>query len=149
MQIELSREQYRQLLILIFLGEWVANGSQLDEQAKQALQATADHIYALAQQYGADDWVEYCEECGVYHANETMEEALFPLIDEYDEETFWDVLSHHLAYRDVVTAAGQDKEFTKEMEMRLWRRKEQYEQEFQKHGLEHVRLVFHGGKRGR
>ncbi|SFU48405.1 hypothetical protein [Alicyclobacillus macrosporangiidus] len=147
MQIELTREQYRHLLVLMFLGEWLVNGTQMDESRRRAIQETADYIYAMASQFGAEDWVEFCDECGVHHANQAMEDALFPIIDEYDEETFWDVLSHHLAYRDVMTQAGPDQEFTKEMEMKLWRRKEQYEQEFQKHGLDHVRLVFHGGKR--
>ncbi|GGJ00240.1 hypothetical protein GCM10010885_06830 [Alicyclobacillus cellulosilyticus] len=146
MQIELTPEQYRKLLMLIFLGEWILNGSAANEDGREAVQDVADYIYSLAHQFGAEDWVEYCDNCGGYHANQAMEEVLLPFIDEYDEETFWDVLSHHLAYRDVMATVGPDQEMTKELELKLWRRKEQYEQEFQKHGLDHVRLVFHGGK---
>lgn len=154
MQVELTREQYRQLLVLLFLGEWVANETLPEGERRAELQQVADYLYAMAPNFACEDWVEYCEDCGSHHANEAMEQALFPIIDEYDEDTFWDVLSHHLAYRDVMIAAGsndkdRDKDIPKELEMRLWRRKEQYEQEFQKHGLDHVRLVFHGGKRGK
>ncbi|MCL6548177.1 MAG: hypothetical protein K6T30_04615 [Alicyclobacillus sp.] len=149
LSIELTPEQYRRLLILVFLGEWIINGSALDEERRKDLRDVADYIYSLADRFAAEDWVEYCSECGGHHANERMENELFPIVDEYDEETFWDVLSYHLAYRDVMTTAGPDQELTKELEMRLWRRKEQYDQEFEKHGLDHVRLVFHGGKKRR
>jgi hypothetical protein len=147
--IELTKEQYRALLALIFLGEWVVNGANPTDDYLKLLHDTADHIYAHAHEFDADDWVEYCHECGAYHANEQMEDQLLPLVDEYDEETFWDVLSHHLAYRDIMMTVGPEQEMTKELEMKLWRRKEQYDQEFRKHGLDHVRLVFPGGKKGR
>ncbi|GMA51480.1 hypothetical protein GCM10025857_28370 [Alicyclobacillus contaminans] len=149
MHIELTKDQYRRLLALVFLGEWVANGAVPHEDRRRDLQEVADHIYSFARQFDAEDWVEYCQDCGVFHANEAMEEALLPMLDEYDEDVFWDVLSHHLAYRDVMVSVGPDKEFSKEMEMKLWRRKEQYDQEFQRHGLDHVRLVFPGGKKGK
>ncbi|MCY0876876.1 MAG: hypothetical protein OWT28_11490 [Firmicutes bacterium] len=148
MQIELTNEQYRKLAALIFLGEWIVGGGEKEEDTRQALKEAADDFYALAPQFLATDWIDHCPDCGGIHANQVMEEDLLPLVDEYDENTFWDVLSHHLAYRDV-TVASDTEAIPKELEMRLWRRKEQYEQEFQKHGLDHVRLVFHGGKRGR
>ncbi|CAM3846920.1 hypothetical protein ALPO108162_08920 [Alicyclobacillus pomorum] len=149
MKIELTNEQYRRLLALLFLGEWVANGPTPYEDRRKDLQEVVDYIFSFAREFDAEDWVEYCEDCGAYHPSQAMEEALLPILDEYDEDVFWDVLSHHLAYRDVMVTAGPTKEMSKEMEMRLWRRKEQYDQEFQKHGLEHVRLVFHGGKKAR
>lgn len=149
MQLEMSDEQFRALLKLVFLGEWMANGASLQNGPDEMLQATADAIYAQAAAFSAEDWVKYCEDCGVYHPNEAMEESMVPFVDKYDEETFWDVLSHHLAYRDLMVTNDneKEKELTKGMEMRLWRRKEQYEQEFRQHGLDHVRLVFHGGKK--
>lgn len=148
MQIELTNTQYRKLAALIFLGEWIVGGGEKEEETRKELQAAADAFYALAPSFEAGDWIEHCPDCGGIHANQVMEESLLPLVDEYDENTFWDVLSHHLAYRDV-TVASDGEPLPKEFEMRLWRRKEQYEQEFQKHGLDHVRLVFHGGKRSR
>lgn len=148
LQMELTPEQYRHLVTLMFLGEWMVNGLP-PERRPQGLQETADHVYALAEQFGCGDWIKYCEDCGAYHANQAMEDALLPIVDEYDEETFWDVLSHHLAYRDVMLGADADAELTPALEMRLWRRKEQYQQEFDKHGLDHVRMVFPGGKDGR
>lgn len=148
MQIELTNEQYRKLAALVFLGEWLLGGGEKEEHSRKELQDAANDFYALAPSFSAGDWIEHCPDCGGIHANQIMEEALLPLVDEYDENTFWDVLSHHLAYRDI-TVSSDAQQLEKEMEMRLWRRKEQYEQEFQKHGLDHVRLVFHGGKRSR
>jgi hypothetical protein len=148
LQIELTNEQYRHLVTLLFLGEWMINGIPPEHRRKE-LQEVADYIYSFADQFGASDWIEYCEDCGACHANQRMEDELLPIVDEYDEETFWDVLSHHLAYRDVMLGADPDQELTPALEMRLWRRKEQYQQEFDKHGLDHVRLVFPGGKSGR
>ncbi|MCL6631205.1 MAG: hypothetical protein K6T63_01110 [Alicyclobacillus herbarius] len=148
MQIDLTPEQYRHLVTLMFLGEWVINGLP-PERRPQQLQEVADYIYTLAEEFGASDWIGYCEDCGAWHPNQSMEETLLPIVDEYDEETFWDVLAHHLAYRDVMLGADPDAELTPALEMRLWRRKEQYQQEFDKHGLDHVRLVFPGKKSGR
>jgi len=147
MQIELSNAQFRALIKLVYLGEWMVNGASPQDVPDDTLQAAADALYAYGPKFDAQDWVKYCDECGAYHPNEAMEDATLPLIDKYDEETFWDVLSHHLAYRDLMVTADGEKELSKGMEMRLWRRKEQYEQEFRQHGLDHVRLVFHGGKK--
>ena len=149
MQIDLTNEQYRKLLVLIFLGEWMANTADAQETELTDVQDVADYLYTMAPQFGAEDWVEYCNECGGHHGNQTMEDALVPVLNDYEEETFWDMLSYHLAYRDVMLTSGPDRELSSAMEMRLWRRKEQYDQEFQKHGLDHVRLVFHGGRSAR
>ncbi|KUO96447.1 hypothetical protein [Ferroacidibacillus organovorans] len=147
MKLELSEEQYKRMLSLVFLGEWVVNGASENSEMYKDLIETADALYAMASECGADDLVQYCDGCGGHHPTPLLEEALTPIIDAYDEETFWDVLSHHLAYRDTLVQSASGEEITKEQEMRLWRRKEQYEQEFQRHGLDHVRLVFHGGKK--
>lgn len=151
LHIELTEDQYRKLVTLVFLGEWIAQGESPDQSTRKDLQEVAEFIYSFAPQFHLEDWVQYCDDCGVYHPNPQMEDALFPLVDEYDEATFWDVLSHHLAYRDVMVASGAEAKdvLPRELEMKLWRRKEQYEQEFQKHGLDHVRLVFHGGKKSK
>ncbi len=149
MQIDATPEQFRKLLTLVFLGEWVVNGSLIDEDARKALENVADEIYSLAPQFQASDWVEFCNECQSYHGNEAMENELFPLVDQYDEETFWDVLSHHLAYRDIMVGSDEDKPLPASKEMQLWRRKEQYDEEFRKHGLGNVRLVLTGGKKAR
>ncbi|MCY0902826.1 MAG: hypothetical protein OWU32_11690 [Firmicutes bacterium] len=152
MQIDLSDEQYRKLAALIFLGEWIVNGGEKEPDDRKELQSAADFFYSLAPQFAVADWIGLCPDCGNVHANQTMEDALLPMMDEYDENTFWDVLAHHMAFRDLSVTSGvsdTDRELPKEMEMRLWRRKEQYDQEFQKHGLNHVRIVLHGGKSGR
>jgi len=150
MQIDLTNEQYRKLAALVFLGEWLVNGGEKMEDTRKELQEASDAFFALAPAFGAEDWIQHCSDCGGIHANQVMEDDLLPLVDEYDESTFWDVLSHHMAYRDLtVTTGDTEQPLTKELEMRLWRRKEQYDQEFQKHGLDHVRIVLHGGKRGR
>lgn len=149
MQIELNKEQFRNLLALAFLGEWVVNGSNTETQSRDELLKTADALYAMAAASGIDEWVERCQDCGEHHANRTMEEALMPYVDQYDEQTFWDALAQHLALRDVAVGDGASEPLSAEKELHMWHRKEQYDQEFRKHGLNNVRLVLSGGKRAR
>lgn len=146
MQLDLTEEQYRRLLELAFLGEWMANGVSPETERRKDLQVLADLLYAKANEIGITDWVEYCNDCEGYHANHVMESVVSDTIDKYDETTFWEVLSHHLAYRDVMLTQDSTKDMTPALEMRLFHVKEQYQREFQKHGLDHVRLVFSGGK---
>ena len=107
MNISLTKEQYRDLLALAYLGEWVANAYEKDR--KRFMLAKAEQLlYKAAAENGCGDWIEYDPKQKLYRPTAKMEKTLRPLIDLYDENAFWDFLAERLAERDLLQARGHD-----------------------------------------
>ena len=56
MKIHFTKKEYRQLLDLVFLGDWVAS---VDEEKPSPYDALREKIYAHAKDFGFDDLIEY------------------------------------------------------------------------------------------
>lgn len=107
MKIELTKDQYRDLLSLAYLGEWVANAYEKDRK-RFLLADTQQRLYSLAGDAGCGDWIEADPKEQRLVPAASMEKALGPLIDAYDDHAFWDLLAERLAERDLVAERGHD-----------------------------------------
>lgn len=124
MKIELSEQQYRDLIELLFLGNWVANatrtGAKGDEMIEKYEQLQ-DHILTFAEQFKADDVV--IKEGSEYYTTMEFEEALMPLMEDYDDYVFWEQLASRLAKRDLLNEIGPVRRLTEQHRERMGRRK--------------------------
>ncbi len=107
MKIELTKDQYRDLLSLAYLGEWVANAYE-KERRRFLLAETQQRLYSLAGDAGCGDWIATDPTEQRLVPSAAMEKALGPLIDAYDDHAFWDLLAERLAERDLVVERGHD-----------------------------------------
>lgn len=112
MKIELSKEQYRTLLELVFLGNWMINSikEEIDHET-QKYDELESHMFLLAKDFGFGEWsdgeFEFTQAGDVYPGAEFEEKsAVFNFIDKYDDYTFWEELSHKLARRDLIRQYG-------------------------------------------
>ncbi|MEK7072285.1 MAG: hypothetical protein AAB969_01825 [Patescibacteria group bacterium] len=111
MQIELSKEQYETLLKLVYLGNWVANSSRIDDKLEN-YEKVEDHIFSFAKEFGFPEFVDDEEtDKGKFYPTRMFEEdtEVNKLVDDYDNETFWQELPHRLGDRDFVREYGEDK----------------------------------------
>ena len=107
MKIDLTFDQYRDLLALVYLGEWMANAYHNDRR-RFLLEKTQQHIYGAAGDNGCGDWISPDPMAKRLVSTEAMEKALASFIDLYDENVFWDQLAWRLAERDLIRAQGYD-----------------------------------------
>jgi len=142
MQITLTKDQYAKLLELSYLGNWVVN-SYRGEERLEDYDRTAEHILSFAPSAGLQDRVEFDEFEGRYFPSRKLDEELKPLVDEYDDDVFWNVLIERLAERDLVRAQGEETvdkmdwdEYSRNIETYI----KKYEKEIDESGVEHLEI---------
>ncbi len=141
MKIELSRDQYRKLLILAHLGEHIINapGNARDEEALALL----SHLNSFGKDFESTDLVDPApfQEDGRFYGTRELDELAFQHIEEYDDDIFWNDLAGHLAVRDL---EDQSLNTDEEREEFIQARVEKYISEFEENGLDNFKLNVKG-----
>lgn len=140
MQIDLTKEQYRHMLDMLYLGEWTANGVRLYEQRLTDYDDMLRTFCAKAEEFGCGDLVSYDAEQDGYYPNDAYEQEMRPIVDQYNNATFWQELVNRMAAKEALEAG-----YGFLSEEAYTRAKSQaelsYEQEFKTNGLRHVQVV--------
>jgi hypothetical protein len=141
MNIPFTEQQYRALLNIVHLGEWMANANRSDEGI-QEITAIEQHVYSFAADFGMDDLVTL--EGSLYVPTKELEDPLFPIIDAYDDEGFWDKLIEVLSARDLAAehgVPGMQKLNREQLAEQMDERASVYEEEFEEYGVERLQIV--------
>ena len=147
MQIELTTDEYRQLVDVLYLADWLLTAHKVgDDPRVELYHQLIQKLYAYTQEVGLSHLIEYAAEFDQYFPTRDFEAGtpIHEFIDEYDDETFWDELTRRLAERDLVAQLGGwekvQKLSTEERIRKLGQLEEHYAAEFARHGLENLRL---------
>ena len=134
-KLELSQDQYKELLKLIYIGDWV-----VDEPENIVLNDLVQHIFSKSTEAGLEKMVEYDKELELFMPSIAFDEEVIDIVDDYEEECFWDHLIYRLADRDIHTKLGKkaDNMSMEEKIDLLDPITEEYVKEFEKNGLDHV-----------
>lgn len=138
MQIELTKEQYRELLKVVYLGSWMINSFRNAEERVDATEAIEQYINSYAKQFESEDMITYNTKYNVYDVTKTIEAELHQFIDAYDEDTFWAELAERLALRDIARKSGPTLQLNEHQIEEQYEIEEQYFNEFEKNGLKNV-----------
>lgn len=143
MKVEFSPEQFKALMELVYLGEWMANAIRLPDQQVEQFERVQQHVVSLAGRFGLGSAVEFDEQLGEFIPTSEFEEAMDEYIVEYDNESFWEELVHRLADRDLFNEYGEaisamtvEQHIAKRMPLI-----ERYEREFEEHGVARLKIV--------
>ncbi|MFC5406879.1 hypothetical protein [Cohnella soli] len=139
MKIVLTKKQYRDLIELLFLGNWLANASRTGAEGDERLEKYEEiqyFILSYAKQFQADDVVK--AEGNEFYTTMDFEEKLMPVVEEYDDYIFWEQISMKLAKRDLLREIGPVSNLKAEHKERMYEIEEQYEIEFEKNGLKNL-----------
>lgn len=145
MKINITKKQYKTLIKLLHLGTWMANAYRTDDRIEE-FDEIEQYILSFCKDLGMDDSVEYDEDLKMFFlTGEFLDESgVEELIDEYDNDTFWDGLMYRMAKRDMIEKYGEDT--VRKMELEEIINKEQpflnaYGKEFEENGLKNLRLI--------
>ncbi len=140
-KIELSEKQYKNLLKLVYLGEWVSQS--YNEEPSEELADAVQAIYEASKGNKLENLIELDEKSKQYFPTAEMEENMLEYIDEYDDNVFWDELVDRMAERDFINELGEDTVGKMSFEDRIEKEDpfiEKYEDEFGKNGIDNLKL---------
>jgi len=145
MKINFSKEEYRLLLEIVYLSDWMmcAHIERVEHPHKKH-QVLRKKILSYFKEMDAEDIVEYSKEHDEYYEFSDLEDELNEkFIDPYNYAFFWDELIDSLARRDFINSVGVKKYQTMEFVERgmgVEKMKERYANEFQEHGLGNLKI---------
>lgn len=105
MQIEFTKEQYKNLLKLVYCWDMMINWVRLHDDRIVKIDNLCSHIFSKAKDFWCEDLVDYDEENNMYYWGRELDEdeEVSDYIDTYDNnsEAFWDNLIEMLVERDL------------------------------------------------
>ncbi len=137
MKIDLTPDEFRKVIELAYLGEWMINAQHDPEFQDDAADAAVQRLLGAHQlpDVGRD------EETGNYFMESEWTERLYDdHILDYDDHIFWDELAERLALRDLARERGIEADLVDRDEnlQQLRILEERYRQEFEEHGLDQL-----------
>ena len=131
MNIELSKKQFRRLLDLVYIGNWILNSTRGDQRFKDYddvesllfARAALEGMPALAELYQGE----------IIPSKAYVEGGIHEAIAEYENNVFFDILAEDLARRDMNDAPIDESNLAE-----LTSRMEVYISEFEKNGTNNI-----------
>ena len=131
MKLELTTKQFRRLLDMAYIGNWILNSTRGDDRFKD-YDEVESLLFAKAREEGmgvlAEDWQG---EGGPSRA--FAEGGIHEAIMEYENNVFFDILAEDLARRDMEDASIDQNNY-EELSSRI----DAYIAEFEEHGTDNI-----------
>ena len=131
MKLELTTKQFRRLLDMAYIGNWILNSTRGDDRFKD-YDDVESLLFAKAREEGmgvlAEDW-----QGEVVPSRAFAEGGIHEAIMEYENNVFFDILAEDLALRDMEDASIDQNNY-EELSSRI----DAYIAEFEQHGTDNI-----------
>ncbi|MFH2143045.1 MAG: hypothetical protein ABIJ97_11515 [Bacteroidota bacterium] len=139
--IELSREHYRMLLKLVYLGKWMYTFNN-DDVCRDS-DPVEQLIFSFTKDFNSEDMVLYKKELDSYFPTKEFQEEIYSRVEIFYEDIFHDELIHHLAKRDMYKEHGKTKidklSKIKYIDL-LYKYTLRYTEEYEKYGVDRFEI---------
>ena len=130
-ELHLTEKQYRRLLDLVYIGNWVLNSTRGDDRI-QDYDKVESHIFSHCLDHGMAALVELYDG-EIIPSRAFAEGGIHEAIMAYEDVTFFEILAEELALRDLDAERATAENYDEVMD-----RMEQYMGEFEAHGTDHI-----------
>ena len=131
MKLELTSKQFRRLLDMAYIGNWILNSTRGDDRFRD-YDEVESLLFAKAREEGmgmlAEDW-----QGEVVPSRAFTEGGIHEAIMEYENNVFFDILAEDLARRDMDDVPIDEHNFEE-----LAQRIDAYISEFEAHGTDNI-----------
>lgn len=131
MKLELTTKQFRRLLDMAYIGNWILNSTRGDDRFKD-YDDVESLLFAKTREEGmgvlAEDW-----QGEVVPSRAFAEGGIHEAIMEYENNVFFDILAEDLARRDMEDASIDQNNY-EELSSRI----DAYIAEFEQHGTDNI-----------
>ena len=129
MEIKMTEKQFRRLLDLVYIGNWILNSTRGDDRIRQY-----DEVESLVFSHGMAPLTELYQ--GQLIPSQAFAEGgIHEAIMAYEDTTFFEILAQELALRDM-----DDPPITEENYDEVMNRMNAYLGEFEAHGTDTISL---------
>ncbi len=131
MTIELTDKEFRRLLDLVYVGDWILNSARGEDRFED-YDLLQEKLFAMCPQAGMRSLIETWQ--GHVFPSQAYEEGgIHEAIADYEDAVFFDILAEELARRDM-EGEGVDADDETELMNRI----EEYYNEFEQHGIDNL-----------
>jgi len=146
MKINFTKAEYKTLIEMLEIASWVIDGHRADEPEElKRYNDLKQKIFSYAKKMVADDLISYDRKFQKYYATRKFEEEtpVDDLMEEFENEIFWEELIERLAKRDMDELASHafEKDDLEKIFIELHRLREKYIEEFSNNGLANLRII--------
>ena len=129
MELKLTQKQFRRLLDLVYIGNWVLNSTRGEDRIRE-YDEVESRVFAHCLDHGMAKLVELYEG-ELIPSRAFAEGGIHEAIMAYEDVTFFEILADELALRDL----GEP---TRENYEAILDRMERYMGEFEENGTDHI-----------
>jgi hypothetical protein len=137
MKIELTEQQYRYLLDLVYIGNWVMNSTRENDRIQEYDQVES-LIFSHAPAHGMRKLAEVLDG-EVIPSRAFADGGIHEVIADYEDVAFYEILAEEMALRDL-----DGEPLTRENYSALMERIDAYMGEFEQHGTDNVSVELDG-----
>ena len=131
MQIELTEKEFRRLLDMVYIGNWILNSCRDDDRFED-YDDLEEKLFSLCPEHGmrtlSQRWRGH-----TYPSRAFEEGGIHEAIADYEDAVFFDILAEELARRDLGLEDSDPEDLSA-----LSARMEEYLDEFDRNGLDTV-----------
>ena len=133
MNIELSKKEFRRLLDMIYIGNWILNSTRGNDRFED-YDFLQEKLFALCAKNGmpslSQSWHGH-----IFPSRAYEEGGIHEAIADYEDAVFFNILAEELARRDLGLESSDPDDFSE-----LQARMEEYLDEFEKNGLNTISI---------
>lgn len=133
MKIELTAKEFRRLLDMVYVGNWVLNSARGDDRFED-YDLLEEKLFSLCLSSGMPTLAEKWQG-RIYPSRAFQEGGIHEAIADYEDAVFYDILAEELARRDLGLEDSDPEDFTP-----LTVRMEEYLSEFERNGLNSINI---------
>ena len=131
MNLELNKKQFRRLLDLVYIGNWILNSTRGDQRFSD-YDEVESLLFQRAKEAGMDALTDYWRGAAV-PSQAFAEGGIHEAIIDYENNVFFDILAEDLARRDMDDVPIDETNY-QELASRI----EAYIAEFEQHGTDNI-----------
>ena len=133
MNIELSDKEFRRLLDMVYIGNWILNSTRTTDRFED-YDLVQEKLFSLCAKNGMPSLVQTWHG-HVFPSRAYEDGGIHEAIADYEDAVFFDILAEELARRDMISD-GLDDTDTEALALRM----DEYMSEFEKNGIANLRL---------
>jgi hypothetical protein len=147
MKINITKNQYWNLLRATYMADWMANAiCEQDMKEDDGIKEIRNYVFSFVKEYGCEKYAKHNEDFKEYFATWNLDDepSIRKLINRYEEHTFWDETIERLAERDFlkkytkeeIKKMSDEEYYVKQMEC-----EDVWNDEFEKNGIERLYIL--------
>ena len=133
MNIELSEKEFRRLLDMVYIGNWILNSTRGDDRFED-YDELQEKLFTLCLDRGMRSLVQTWHG-HIYPSKAYEDGGIHEAIADYEDAVFYNILAEELARRDLGLEDRDPEDFGE-----LAERMEDYLDEFEKNGLDTISI---------